>query len=76
MSNKFDQTSSNVGRMYEKADESIVKNLKESTKSLFQHLKELDEFVKEEPYLTMSIGVLVGFGFGVVFSALLIRRRD
>jgi ElaB/YqjD/DUF883 family membrane-anchored ribosome-binding protein len=62
--------------MSERVGDSIHERIDESNKTMLEQQKLVDDFVHENPYMAMGIGLLAGLGLGVLLSGLTRRRRD
>lgn len=76
MANKVDETISSARRMSEKVGDSIHEQIDESRARSREQRKLVDDFVNENPYMAMGIGLLAGLGLGLVLSGLTRRHRD
>jgi ElaB/YqjD/DUF883 family membrane-anchored ribosome-binding protein len=76
MSEKVDETIARARRMSEKIDVSIHERIEDLNKIMLEQQKLIDDYVHEQPYMAMGVGLLAGLGLGFLLCGRTRRRRD
>jgi ElaB/YqjD/DUF883 family membrane-anchored ribosome-binding protein len=75
MSDQIEETVSRARKMGEKANKYVHDEYDSMNKEMHKKQKMIDSLIHEEPYMAIGVGLLAGFGLGVILCSLT-RHRD